>query len=426
MGQLGAHGARTAVTISLIVVLLVALGFAIYLSYVGGVDINDAFAYQVAVVAAERDVDILEAAAFDRHVSPANLRPYEKLLDSDLDRIDAIALSPAERAPRMTLPADRPEYDRLIVELGGRAALGRKRFEDTVAHNTKARYATNALFALVALIFAFVVGRLREQLAQGRSLVQGLQRAFISRRRKLPGVDFGSVLLSATRGSNVGGDTHDAFTYDGQSGLFLVADVSGKGIDAAVDTALIKYTIRTLFHEDSDPGHVLGAFAKIYAKTVESPESFVVLFLGTIAFADGTVRYASAGHEPAWVRHGTAVAVLPPTGPIVGIDPQPVYETGQLTLAPGDALVVSTDGLTEARDRRGRMLGVDGVARWISDLPLGAQATADAIVRRLRKRSQRIADDLAIVVIRYAPPTSAPGGSAESIPSPALAAGPGS
>ena len=122
--------------------------------------------------------------------------------------------------------------------------------------NRRTRDLSNALFLLVALLFALLVGRLRRTIEEGRLLVERLQRAFIAQRRELPNIDLGSVLISATRGSNVGGDTHDAFTLDGEYGMFLVADVSGKGIDAAVDTALIKYTIRTLFSEERDPGTV--------------------------------------------------------------------------------------------------------------------------------------------------------------------------
>lgn len=334
---------------------------------------------------------------------PQLLRPYEKLLASDLARIDAIAQSRAERAPAFSFPASREGYERLTDELLSREALGQSRFEATVAQNTRNRDLSNGLFAVVALLFAVVVGRLRRAVDEGRAIVAGLQRAFLSKRRELPSVELGSVLLSATRGSSVGGDTHDAFALDRGSAMFLVADVSGKGIDAAVDTALVKYTVRTLFTEHRDPGVVLAQFATIYARTAEKPESFVVLFLATLDVATGAVQYASAGHEPAWALVGGRVLQLETTGPIVGIDPQAAYATRDLQFSPGDALVITTDGLTESRDARGRFLGADGVAGWLADLRGTSQAMADAIVRRLRRRSSRIADDLAILIVRYAP-----------------------
>lgn len=394
---------QTAITSLLVAGLLAAFAYATYLSYYGSLGIRNAFAYQSAVVAAQRDSELLQLEQVERRASPALLRPYLKLLASDLDRIDAIAETTDQRAPRFSFPAAPAKYERLTAELVARDRLGQARFTQTVRYNKQTRDLSNAMFAIVALLFAVLAGRLRRRIAEGRTLVERLQRAFISRRRAIESVDVGSVLLSATRGSNVGGDTHDAFTIDRRHAMFLVADVSGKGIDAAVDTALIKYSVRTLFSQDRDPGSVLSKFARLYAASAENPETFVVMFLAVIDLADGTVRYASAGHEPAWALLGQDVAALAPSGPIVGIEDAPDYATHVLHLRYGDALIVSTDGLTESRDSRGALLGADAVATWISDLSGDAQAMADAIVKRLRKRSARITDDLAILVVRYAP-----------------------
>jgi hypothetical protein len=194
----------------------------------------------------------------------------------------------------------------------------------------------------------------------------------------------------------VGGDTHDALTLDRKHALFLVADVSGKGIDAAVDTALIKYTMRTLFSEETDPGRLLEKFAAIYERTAENPETFVVLFVAVVDLADGTVRYASAGHEPAWAVRGGSVETLPPTGPIVGIENDEGYGTATF------------------------FLGAEGVRAWLADLTGTAQARADAVVRRLRRRSRRVTDDLAILVVRYDPATT-PAVVPDEAPAPAVA-----
>ncbi len=396
---------RTLVTLVLFVGLLAAFAFATYLSYWGGVGIRDAFAYQSAVVASQRDSELLEVEQFDRRSSSEDLRPYEKLLASDLGRIDAIAQNEAEGAPRFVFPADRAAYERLTAELLTRETLGQRRFESTVSGNTRTRDLSNGLFAVVALLFAVVVGRLRRVVEEGRAVVEGLQKAFLSKRRDVPNIEIGSVLLSATQGSNVGGDTYDAFTFDRRYAMFLVADVSGKGLAAAVDTALVKYSIRTLFSEHRDPGDILARFGALYARTVDRPETFVVLFLAVIDLQTGVLRYASAGHEPAWLRRSAAVMPLPPTGPIVGIEDEPQYATRELTLCAGDLLIVTTDGLTESRDAHNDFLGALGAAEWLAALDGSPQSMADAIVRRLRRRSRRIADDLAILIVRYVPPS---------------------
>jgi len=399
----GTFSIRNATRFMLVVALVAAFTYASYLSYWGSRDTRAAFSYQSAVVAAQRDSELLAVELFERHATADQVEPYQKLLESDLGRIDAVAEDEAQRAPAFSFGTERADYDRLttaLVELQERAE---RRFESIVRKNKKTRDLSNGMFAFIALLFAGLVGRLRRALDEGRSLVERLQRAFVSKRRELPNIDLGSVLISATRGSSVGGDTHDAYTFDRRFAMFLVADVSGKGIDAAVDTALIKYTIRTLFSVDPDPGLILAKFAKIYMQSAENPETFVVLFLAVIDLRDGTVRYASAGHEPAWAAIGKTVVQLEPSGSIVGIEADAHYDTHEIHLREGDALVISTDGLTESRDARGNLLGAEGVSQWLAQLSGSAQNIADALVRRLRRRSRRITDDLAILVVRYAP-----------------------
>jgi serine phosphatase RsbU (regulator of sigma subunit) len=392
-------------TIALAIGLLLALGGAIYLSYWGGVTTSNAFKYQQAVVSAQRDAEVLQVEQFDRRAPAAELRVYEKLLQSDLSRIDQLAENPPERAPLFRIPAgSRVDYENLYQQLHAREALGQKRFEDSVSSNVRNRDLSTVLFAVVALLFTFISARLRRRVEQGRSLVENLQRAFISRRVELPNVKIGSVLISATAGSKIGGDLFDIYSIDGRFGSFLVADVSGKGVAAAVDTAFIKYAIRTLLSEVKDPGNVLARFSALYSRNVESAETFVVLFLGIIDTESGEVCYASAGHEPAWLRSANGVQTLAPTGPLVGVLDDTEYSSRTVRLQPGDALVVTTDGLTESRDDAGDMLDAEGVRRWLEQIDDGAQATADAIVRKLKRRSRRIDDDLAILVVRYQPP----------------------
>ncbi len=394
---------RTAVTLALVVGLVAAFVYATYLSYWGSTDLRNAFDYQNKVVSAQSALAELEVQQLELGTPNAELAPYVNALTTALDRLTTVASNEAERAPQFHEPAKRSDFTILENELAYRQSLGTEAFDQTVQRNLQTRDVSNALFALVALLFAGVVGRLRRTIEEGRSLVEGLQRAFIAEGHSVPNIDLGSVLISATRGSNVGGDTHDAFTFDRRFGMFLVADVSGKGIDAAVDTALIKYTIRTLFSDERDPGRILTKFARIYELSSEDPETFVVLFLAVIDLSDGSLRYASAGHEPAWVVRRNSVEQLPATGSIVGIAPEEEYGTASLVLGVGDALVVSTDGLTESRDARGKLLGAENVATWLSRPYRTAQGLADAVVRRLRRRSSRITDDLAILVARYEP-----------------------
>lgn len=391
----------------LVPALIVLLGsvfvLATYLSYYAARDIRSAFAYQEAVVSAERDGELLQYQMRDPSAPDDRRAMYAKLLAGDLERIDALATSADERAPSFVLDESRLDFAELEIALGQLDTLGRARFDETSSYNERTRDIANLLFGAVALAFTIAQARLRRRVEEGRTLVEGLQRAFLARRRTLPNVRAGSVLLSATRGSNVGGDVHDVFTFDGRYGMFLIADVSGKGLDAAVDTVFIKYAIRTLFSETTDPGVVLSRFATLYERAAENPENFVVAFLGVIDTTTGHVRYASAGHEPAFAKCAGVVTTLAPTGPVVGIFADTVYGTGELVLARGDLIALATDGLTESRDRRGTMLGAEGVALWLGEVAADGSAMAERIAVRLRRRSRTVADDLAILTLEYAP-----------------------
>jgi sigma-B regulation protein RsbU (phosphoserine phosphatase) len=127
------------------------------------------------------------------------------------------------------------------------------------------------------------------------------------------------------------------------------------------------------------------------------------VILGIIDTQTGDVRYASAGHEPAFIRRrGGSVRQLAPTGTIVGASDFSAYRSDVVTLGPGDVLVWTTDGLTESRDRRRRLLGADGLAAWIASAPGDAASVADWLVTSLRRRSQGVGeDDVAVLSVSY-------------------------
>jgi sigma-B regulation protein RsbU (phosphoserine phosphatase) len=220
---------------------------------------------------------------------------------------------------------------------------------------------------------------------------------------RLPGVSVGSIVLSEEPGID-GGDIVDVFELDSRFALLLVADVCGRGAQAAAQTAFIRYTIRTLALESEfDPAVVLAKFNAIYFRTVKDDEAFVVLILGIIDSQTGDLRYASAGHEPAFIRRGNGrLSLLEPTGPIIGAAPFSAYGSDVLQLAPGDVVVWTTDGMTESRDRQHRLLGTDGLAAWIGAAPGDARAVAGSLVTALGERSgDTKRDDVAVLVVGY-------------------------
>jgi sigma-B regulation protein RsbU (phosphoserine phosphatase) len=264
-----------------------------------------------------------------------------------------------------------------------------------------ARTALDVL-ALVAATGTAVSALLRGRRQRARGAATARLRAAGVTRPHLPGVSLSAVVLSATPGPNPGGDIVDAFKLDSRFTMLLVADVSGKGAEAAAHTAFIKYTIRTLALDgDGDPAVVLAKFNAIFEQTVEDDEAFVVLILGVMDSHTGDLRYASAGHEPAFLRRCNGhVRLLAPTGPIIGAAPLSSYGSSVLTLDPGDILVWTTDGITESRDRKRRLLGVDGLGDWVAAAPRDVALVADWIVASLRRRSGgAVQDDVAVLAM---------------------------
>ena len=262
-----------------------------------------------------------------------------------------------------------------------------------------------ALIAILALglLGVFFVGwgqRLLARINRERQIIETLQGAFRTGLDQLPGARIGTAYISATRDASVGGDLFDIRRLDRDRGLLIVADVSGKGIEAAVNTAFVKYSIRTLALAHEDPAAIVAEFNRMFLDTIKDPGLFVVAFVGILDARALRLTYASAGHSAGFLRRGGDVRQLDVTGPIIGLDRDFKYENRSVALQPRDVLVLATDGLTEARDRSGRALEDSGAMRLVRESSTDPQACADELVSAVRRRSGgRITDDLALLVV---------------------------
>jgi serine phosphatase RsbU (regulator of sigma subunit) len=189
----------------------------------------------------------------------------------------------------------------------------------------------------------------------------------------------------------------------------LIADASGKGIEAARLSAFTQYAIRTLTGQFSDPAQVLMRFNRLFLDTFADPSSFVVVFLGAFDAPSGTLRYASAGHGSAFIVRPRGVEQLAPTGAIIGLTRDEAYAVHTIGLVAGETLVLATDGLTESRDASGEMLGDDGVVALLRDSLAEPQTICDELASEVLRRSRgEVADDLAILVLRILDADAAP------------------
>ena len=223
----------------------------------------------------------------------------------------------------------------------------------------------------------------------------------------LPGVDVGVVYQASGEGNEVGGDFYDVFTLgedDGAPFAFAVGDVCGKGPEAAAVTGLARHALRLLGRRGDDIPEVLGHLNA--AVLAEGPRSrFVTLVYGEARRRpDGglQLRLASAGHpSPVVVRADGTAAAVATGGDLLGVFEHATTVVDDITLAPGDALVCFTDGVTERRDD-GRMLGEEGV---LAALAGASGLDASRLARRLEQAVSGFTtlparDDVAILVVR--------------------------
>lgn len=159
----------------------------------------------------------------------------------------------------------------------------------------------------------------------------------------------------------VGGDLYDFFpTADGRL-AFAIGDVSGKGVPAAMHMARTKNLLRVVSGlmggGTSTPAAIV---TRVNQELCENNDTmmFVTLIFGLIDPKNGAIELCNAGHDPPYRLSGTGVAAVEsPQGMALGINPAWQYETAALALAPGEALYLFTDEITEAMDATDALFG---------------------------------------------------------------------
>jgi serine phosphatase RsbU (regulator of sigma subunit) len=238
---------------------------------------------------------------------------------------------------------------------------------------------------------------------QQKDFAETMQRSLLPRERPVvPGVDVGHVYQSSAR-VDVGGDLYDFVTLEDGRLAVVVGDVLGKGISAAADMAMTKFSFRVLARSDSDPEAFLASANDVVCDEIE-PGKFVTLLYALVDPHAHEVACASAGHPLArlvdpWGRVSTVGA----SGLALGIEPGERYQAERVHLALGSTVVLYTDGVIEAR-RDGELYGEDRIDRLLADRRhLSAQELADAILEDCRAfAGGELADDCAVVCLKLA------------------------
>lgn len=218
----------------------------------------------------------------------------------------------------------------------------------------------------------------------------------------IPGLDVAARFRPGAAGVEIGGDFYDAFPIDGRSWGLVIGDITGKGVDAAALTSLTRFTLRAAAHLKSAPSTVLDALN--VAVREGSRDELCTAAFGRLTLRDDRVELvlACGGHPaPILVRDGSAAAVGC-TGPLIGLADGLHFDECRLRLEPGDAVVLYTDGLTDA-GTPAQMLDEEELAELVARFAAeGADASqlAERLIAHALELSAAPRDDIAILVLK--------------------------
>lgn len=244
-----------------------------------------------------------------------------------------------------------------------------------------------------------------ERKARGRAdtLARTLQESLLPPELPLvPGLELAARFRPAGGGVELVGDFYDVFEDGRGQWHVLVGDVCGKGVEAAKLAALSRYTVGAALGADA-PSATLRRLNEAVLRRHGVGGPFVTAVHGRLGPREGGVDVivCAAGHPPPLVRRaGGTVERLEAPGTLIGVLETLELQDVEARLGPGDALVLYTDGVTEARTREGR-LGEDGLAALLGDADGdSAEALAAAIDQGAPVGSATQRDDAAVLVVR--------------------------
>ena len=211
-------------------------------------------------------------------------------------------------------------------------------------------------------------------------------------------------ICGVTRPANtVGGDFYDVLPLRDGRVIVTLGDVAGKGSPAALLMALLLAVLRTLVDEVLEPTELMARLNVQICR--HSPASrFITLFYAVYDPSAGRLAYANAGQNPPLLRRRDGnYERLPATGVALGMFEQSTYGAVETFLAPGDTLILYSDGITEAEDPAGHPLEESGLEQVVSTYSaFSAAEIGTAVLQAVEThaRASRFGDDLTILVLK--------------------------
>jgi PAS domain S-box-containing protein len=216
---------------------------------------------------------------------------------------------------------------------------------------------------------------------------------------EIPGYDLASLYLPAQQTSMVGGDFYDVWQVaDGW--IVMIGDVTGKGIEAAAMTALVRHTLRAASEFESSPAAMLAFVdATLKKRPVLSVCTALCMRIGR-----ERATLAIAGHPRPLYVTARGVEELGEHGPLLGAFTEAHWHEVEVSLEPGGTLVAYTDGVTDARDAHGDRFGLERLRETLSELgPTSAVEVITGLTERLEQyQTHAHADDTAAIALHRA------------------------
>lgn len=259
-----------------------------------------------------------------------------------------------------------------------------------------------ALEAATVLDNARLVERERERqrLEQELNIARDIQMALLPRGlREFPHVAITGINSSCL---TVGGDYFDIFPMADERTGFLIADVSGKGLGAALLTTMLQGAFSSMA-ASGDPARVFQHINRFLCEHAEVGR-FATLFFG-ILDSNGQLDFINAGHpSPLLLRRGEVTAPFTEGSVPVGLLPEAEYVAARVNLEPGDTIILFSDGVTEAMNPDEEMFGVSRLCNALSgqhDVSLDRlQSTVMECVENFARGASQ-ADDITLMLVRY-------------------------
>jgi sigma-B regulation protein RsbU (phosphoserine phosphatase) len=241
----------------------------------------------------------------------------------------------------------------------------------------------------------------QKKLEQELAIAAGIQESLFP--SVLPALAVSDLAARNRQARQVGGDYYDALPMDGGKHLLCVADISGKGLPAALLMANIQATLRAIIGAHPSLADLATRVNSLLHASTPS-NRFATAFFLAYDPASGCATFVNGGHNDGIVlRKDDTVELLTTTGLPLGLFARAAYEEGQVSLQPGDLLMIYSDGVTEAEDGND---GEFGMERVIDVLKSHRDKPASVIVDQMVERIDAFAgtapqhDDITLMVLK--------------------------